>query len=243
MGAIILAVLAALALSLTATPANAATIRDDNQTVTDQRYVSTFDEIENITPFTVSYVQAANQEVVVEGDYEAVKHLRTSVAKGCLRIFMDNGRFKNVKAHVYVTAPYVTELRVLGSGDIVCESQILINDDLDIDIVGSGDIVAGAVACDALDANVNGSGDIRIEVLNSKDADLTVTGSGDIAINNLTVEGDLDMSIVGSGDIEVNGKAHSVDAKIVGSGDIKGYLTPDKITTNTTGSGRISLLK
>jgi len=109
---------------------------------------------------------------------------------------------------VNVNAPEYDEVSISGSGDInIIDFK---NDNLSLNISGSGDITANGEV-QTLIAKISGSG------LISKSATITINGSGDAKI---WASDSISAQINGSGDIEYSGNPINVKSKINGSGDI-----------------------
>lgn len=225
----------------------------------EERTVERFDAISNTCPFDVIYEQSDEQYVIVEGDEEVFSKLHTDVRRGVLEISIEPARYRNVRLRVKVGSPDIKSILMAGSGSVICSSDIVTEQDLDVRVSGSGDIVTKNINCADFESSVAGSGDVRIARIDADDVSLSVAGSGDwgaerikaknlsislagsgdVEIINVDIEDTLSASLAGSGDIDVNGKAQNVNAKIAGSGDISGRISYDKITKVKSGSGDI----
>lgn len=151
------------------------------------------------------------------------------------RLVIDNDRcLRNYEPiEIYITIPQIRELNISGSGSIISESQLIV-DDLQLNISGSGtmDLV---IEGDDVEARLSGSGDMHLEGtidemdylvsgsgnlhgfgLETQSADITISGSGNV---ELTVLERLDVHISGSGDVYYRGNP-SIDSRISGSGKI-----------------------
>lgn len=224
----------------------------------EERNVRFFEAVTNTGPFDVIYEQAREQYVIVEGDEEYFDNLHTDVSRGVLEISIDPARYRNVRLRVKVGSPDITRLTMLGSGSLICTSDIEA-DDLSLKVTGSGDLITKDIKCSSLESSVSGSGDIELKHVEAVDVSVSVGGSGDwssthIKADNLSVSlagsGDIEIarvaiddtlaaSVAGSGDIDISGYANTVRAKMSGSGDISGRLTYDHITKTRSGSGDI----
>jgi hypothetical protein len=107
-----------------------------------------------------------------------------------------------------------------------------------ISIVGSGDLVATNLDCNAFNASVAGSGDFDLTGRCDR-LDLSITGSGDFAGDSFEV-GAADIEISGSGDVVVNATDELV-VRITGSGDVA-YLGDPSTDIDIAGSGDVRKL-
>lgn len=225
----------------------------------EERKVEKFTSINNSVPFDIIYEQSAVQKVVVEGDREYFDRLHTDVVKGVLEINMDRGRYRNVRLRIRISSPEIESIRIAGSGDLLCTSDIKAKGDFTLRVAGSGDIEMQSIYCKAFSSSVAGSGDIRVNDIKGTDVEIKVSGSGDfkasdvvgenlstsiagsgdIKIGLATIEDGLSASVAGSGDISINGSARDVKARVVGSGDIHGKLSYENISKVKSGSGGI----
>ena len=225
----------------------------------EERTVKYFDAISNTCPFDVIYEQSDKQYVIVEGDEVYFDRISTNVSRGVLEIKIDPSRYRNVRLRVKVGCPDITMISMNGSGSIKCVSDIYTDDDLVLQVSGSGDIVAKDIECSNLKTSVAGSGDIYVSSIESADVSVSVTGSGDwgaklikslnlsmavagsgdINIAEVDIEDTMSASVAGSGDIAASGKATNVRATVTGSGDISGRVAYDHIAKVKAGSGDI----
>lgn len=124
------------------------------------------------------------------------------------------GAFKG-KVAVAVVLPGIDEVSVRGSADVALLD--LVQDAVELDIQGSGDIFAqGTVG--SLRADIAGSGSVKAKALIVERAVLKVAGSGDIKAQ---VREKVKAHVSGSGDIKIFGSPIQRDTNVSGSGDIR----------------------
>ena len=120
---------------------------------------------------------------------------------------------------VYVSAPDLTGVSVIGSGDFDVAGK-LDTDNLMVAVKGSGDVDMKNVICDNVIVKVYGSGDVDIDNLVAQcKADVSVQGSGDVEIG-FTRTGLVRCSVYGSGDVKLKGHVKDFRHEIKGSGEI-----------------------
>ena len=196
----------------------------------------------NLDPFTgielsinasVFVTQGPIQSVFVEGQQNIIDEIDRSVRNGIWEIELDDCVRNMEPLKVTITIPNVTSLRISGSGELVSEN-VLVIDDIDLNISGSGDMDI-AMEADDIESRISGSGTIIMEGV-ADDIDLEISGSGDYRAFNLEANR-ANVEIRGSGDAEVFVR-DELDVKISGSGDVL-YKGNPSIDVEITGSGEV----
>lgn len=136
--------------------------------------------------------------------------------------------------NIYLTAPVIRHLSLLGSGDIKTQDTLTSGDKIKLNVAGSGDIQLQMNAPE-LDANIAGSGDIIISG-ETKNMDLNILGSGDFKGSDLKSE-QASIKIAGSGNAHVFSSIR-LATKILGSGNVY-YLGNPSVETTSAGSGKV----
>lgn len=144
------------------------------------------------------------------------------------------------KGEVYVTfkASNLKYIALHGSGDIVCDKAMRVND-LKIQLEGSGDVDLTRLNANEVMADLTGSGDIALGG-SSNTVTYNLQGSGDIEASGLKSSRAL-ASVHGSGDISVHA-SETLTAKIHGNGDIHVAGNPRVSNIDTPGTGRVEEL-
>lgn len=207
--------------------------RGGGDIISRELFLDEFDRIELNLPAKVILTQGEQQEVIVEGYENIIERIELDVSddlwvietRRCVRDIDD--------LTIFITLPAYEELRIAGSGEIISET-ILEVDDIELYIAGSGDIDLG-LAADDIDAKVAGSGNIYLEG-GADQVDLEVSGSGSVKAFELTCE-QADVRIVGSGDVEISVNTE-LDVRIAGSGNVY-YRGNPVIDVNISGSGNV----
>lgn len=181
----------------------------------------------------VFITQGPVQSVRVEAKQNIIDELELNVSNGLWRIDTDRCVRDVDDFKVFITMTDVTELSLFGSGDIISENFLVVNDIL-LQINGSGDMDLGLDA-DDIEANITGSGNMLLEG-NGDSLDARITGSGDVRAFNLEVNR-AKFDIAGSGDAEIT-VINELDVRISGSGDVK-YKGNPSVDVAISGSGRV----
>ncbi len=119
------------------------------------------------------------------------------------------------RAVVSIDLPEMPRLSSQGGSDVTLLH--LQQRELDLNIVGSGDIEASGQV-DLLVVKIAGSGTVDARELRADEARLAIAGSGDITA---FVRADVSAEIAGSGDIVIHGNPSSRDSQVMGSGRIR----------------------
>ena len=207
--------------------------------------MQSFDEVDIAGAFKVVYEQGAEHSVRIEATEQELKEMTVYVKDGELRIRKAVKKptvsFKNVK--VYVTSPKLTKIELAGSGLFAASNAIGTNDDLDVEIAGSGQVLLTEVSSLNTDLEIAGSGNIEIGHLQTNEVNAEIAGSGNINLGALACN-ELDVEIAGSGDVNCDRidatKAH---VEIAGSGDVnlKGRIL--NLTKDIAGSGKVNYVE
>jgi hypothetical protein len=203
------------------------------------RDVSSFDGISLGSSGTLFLTIGSEQKVELKGKSSVFEDIITEVRGNTLVIKQrsSSGWFNWSNSEdfdVYITAPSIQALDVSGSGRIYGKNKIT-SDQLDLGVSGSGRMERD-VDASMIEASVSGSGKIMVDGT-GKDLEIHISGSGSVDAEHLKVE-NVEARISGSGRCEVN-VSKSIDAHISGSGSVYYKGDPDKVNSNTSGSGRV----
>jgi hypothetical protein len=207
------------------------------QTVKESRNVSGFTGVSLAFSGDIYVTQGSQFKVEIEADKSDLDIIVSEVDGDVLVLRTKNGHWRNLgDVKAYVTMPEINDLRVTGSGNLVCESAVK-TDEIGMFVSGSGNLRLADLTAREIDAQLTGSGDIIVNGSSSENSDLdaTITGSGNIkaegfAVNEATVK------ITGSGSAAVN-VLKELETTITGSGSVN-YKGNPLVNANATGSGR-----
>ena len=124
-----------------------------------------------------------------------------------------------------------------GSGDVQGEN-VFRTDDIELAVSGSGNIEV-KLDSDDVDIRISGSGNIEVEG-RGNDASARISGSGRVRARDLKVR-TLEASISGSGSIYMS-VSDEIEGRISGSGNIYYDGNPDRVHSNSSGSGKLRRL-
>ena len=215
--------------------------------------LSNFDGIQNRSNCNIHFTQSNTYSVTLKASQQWYDTHRISVEDNTLKIESSNTKkekgvsvisFKyDTGAELWVSAPSLALVRMLGSGDFAAESDLK-GESLIIDIAGSGDSnLKGVSLTDDFNYRVAGSGDIKTGLIKAKNASFGIAGSGDIS-TGLENVGNTKINISGSGDANVNfNNCDSASVSVAGSGDMTLQGQLKSLDKHVSGSGDIDTSK
>nr|WP_294904748.1 head GIN domain-containing protein [uncultured Lacibacter sp.] len=213
-------------------------VKGNGDIVKQERKESSFNAVKVSGAFDVYFSQSDEQEIQIEADENLMRYIETNVEDGVLRIRTKNGinlrPTQDMK--VYVKAPKYRSVSIAGSGNLVAETNINLNEKIRLSIAGSGDIRLQELNAPQVDVNISGSGTAEGHG-STRDIDIDVAGSGDVKMSGLKAE-NAKISIAGSGNVWVFASM-KLEVKVAGGGDIHYYGNPTDIKSKLAGSGNL----
>ena len=182
---------------------------------------------------TIFLTQGDQQEVTISAQANIIDEIDFRVRNR--ELVINNSRcLRNYDPiEIYMTIPDIRELNISGSGSIIGQNQLVVND-LQLAILGSGNMELD-ITGDDLFARISGSGDMKLAG-QMDDLNYTVSGSGNLHGFDLEAQ-TADINISGSGNVELT-VIERLDVRISGSGDV--YFRGDpSIESRISGSGKI----
>jgi len=135
---------------------------------------------------------------------------------------------------IYVTMKNIDAISLSGSGDLIGENKFETRD-LEVVLSGAGNVEIDTES-DDLELKISGSGNIEM-VGSARDVSARISGSGKIEAERLKVKS-LDAKISGSGNIYITAE-EEIYASISGSGNVYFKGDPDRVQSNSSGSGKV----
>ncbi|TAG94525.1 MAG: DUF2807 domain-containing protein [Bacteroidetes bacterium] len=213
---------------------------------TETRNITNFNQISNSGSLKVVVQQGATESVKVETEDIELADIITEVIDNKLNIYLKGqkswrkiARYKGI-AIVYVTFKNVVKINNAGSGTIISEGSINL-ENVEIRQSGSGNIrITQLKVATKVDASISGSGNLQIESGSSKQIEAKISGSGNIDAGRFETE-NAEAKISGSGNILINA-SKNMSAKISGSGNIGYRGSASSVEKSISGSGKIRML-
>jgi hypothetical protein len=199
--------------------------------------VSSFDEISMGTSGTVYVTQGNETKVEVVASDDRLEKTEIEV-NGNRLVIRNKGSWswnRNMgDLDVYVVTPDISALSVSGSGKLIVQNKINVND-LDLSVSGSGKLIAG-VNAKRIEISISGSGNVELSGT-SESFDASISGSGNVRAEDLRT-GKCEVTISGSGGCEIFVN-ETIDARISGSGSVRYHGSPSHVNSKTSGSGSV----
>jgi hypothetical protein len=184
----------------------------------ESRSVKDFQHIRFAVPGQLTVLQGEQTTLELDASQEDLARVETTVQDDVLIIGWSGGWFATDPqgdVHVRVTVPKLRS----------------------IDLVGSGEVLAGSWSAEAFALSISGSGSVHMVELQADELKARISGSGDVVIDNADLSV-LDLQITGSGGATLAGRATAQDIRVQGSGVVDaGALQGATAAVSVTGSG------
>lgn len=212
-------------------------ITGEGPVITENRDAGNFTGVDLRGDATVYFTKSNDLKIELHGQQNVLAVLETYKSGNNLVIkYRNDIRLgKHEPVIIYLAAPNLDDLRISGSGDIFAAGEIT-NNDMVMDISGSGHIQMEKLITGYLDANISGSGSVEIVDGEADEQKLKISGSGNCMLKDV-ISQKATTTTSGSGDIwiHVEDELHS---NISGSGSVF-YKGQPTINTNISGSGKV----
>lgn len=188
-----------------------------------------FDKLVISISTDVEYVPSDTFSVTITGSEKALDRVGLTVANRTLHITQDGQKEeKNVEwvinnggvavSKIVVHAPSLTCVNLAGSACFTCNKAVK-TPELELRVIGSGDIEMADVEADDVKVGVAGSGIVNAHLARTATTTVDVAGSGDVSLK-LAGCGSVAVGITGSGYVTLSGNAQTLKQSVTGSGVI-----------------------
>lgn len=190
----------------------------------------------------VVFTQGEEFSVIAEGNEKVLPLYDFSVEDGTLIVITKKEQIRNIPfMRILVTAPTLTNIDVMGVGDVMMRTPVEFFNDLNIHISGTGDIEIDSLLCDAFSAEISGAGDIEVRRLQCLSADVRMSGVGDTNVKKITCQEDAAFYVAGTGDVESKVKCRNLTVEVTGDGEANIKCESEHVTATVGGTGVIDL--
>lgn len=201
--------------------------------------VGNFSELSLGIPGTLYLKQGSSNKVEIECDDDIFEEIEFEERGDRLAIKREgnwnwNNGWRRSEVNVYVTMRTIEELSVSGSGSMESDGK-LETDDVELSVSGSGDMELD-MQSNEMEMRISGSGSIRLNG-SAKEAQARISGSGRVKAEDLTVKY-FSARISGSGSCYITA-TDEIEASISGSGSVYYSGDPDRVISNSSGSGKV----
>ena len=185
--------------------------------------------------FDVIITQDTSYDVRIEAGERLMRYIETDLDNNVLTLRERRNHYVVDKTvRVYVSAYYVEEIELNGSGDIYADH--LSASGAFVLLAGSGDINLHYDTLTTATVDLKGSGDIRLTGT-ATTCNIELDGSGDISCEDLIAQ-DAYVHLDGSGNINVYASS-SLTVNVDGSGNVYYWGNPPIVNTTVNGSGNV----
>ncbi len=184
--------------------------------------------------------QGDNQEVKAKGHPNIIDKIQTNVKNDVWTIELEKGNYRDYSLTIYIKVPDITKVHVGGSSDILI-NKFYNQNDLQLNISGSGDINLSDFSGKDISIGIDGSGDVSLNTCKtSEKLSVRIMGSGSVkGFSSFPSLKDLNIDIIGSGDYDAFPiEASNCKVSIAGSGDCK-LTALTKLDILINGSGDV----
>jgi len=186
----------------------------------------------------ITIIPGSSKSLSIETDENILQNIKIVVVDQTLKI--SHCGVNPTELKIIVGTDLLKELEVNGSTDVLIKNGVLLAEELEIEINGSGDVGSEKNSTKKLDIEINGSGDVKL-FLDTDKTEIEINGSGSAEIIGNSIE--FEAEINGSGDIVANsGLIEHLMINIAGSGSINANVTR-LVEGEIIGSGNIILNK
>ncbi len=183
-------------------------------TISEFRDVNLFTKISSEGTFVVNITQGPTQSLEIIADDNIIGRVKTTVSDGRLKIYLEDGNYKNTYLEANITVADLNGIKNEGTGDITV-FELESSGTMEIENIGSGNIsIAGYT--DNLNIKNEGSGTINCAEFLAANIELRIEGSGDCEVYCTE---SLNVNIEGSGNVYYKGSP-TMTIDISGSGQV-----------------------
>lgn len=212
------------------------TIRGNGNLTTERRQTGDFNTLVLAGSMEIYITQGPLDAVRIEAESNLQPYIKLTHKEDELVVgFQNNVRIASTRAiKVYITAPHIESLNLVGSGDIRITGTLRSNHKIKLRVAGSGDLDL-AMNAPEVNADIVGSGNIGVSG-ETRNLQLNILGSGDFKGKELKSE-QTDVRIAGSGNAWVYASI-KLKTSVLGSGNIY-YRGDPSMETSSAGSGSV----
>ena len=205
--------------------------------------VGSFSELSLGIPANLYLRQGSNESVEIDCDDDIFEDIEFDL-RGDRLVIKKEGKgwdwsrgWRKSEVDIYVTMKAINAISVSGSGNIEGEGTLK-TEDLELSVSGSGNMNLD-LNTDDLETRISGSGSIMLAG-DANEADARISGSGKVKAEGLTVK-TIEARISGSGSCYITVE-EAIEASISGSGSIYYAGDPNRVISNSSGSGKVRKL-
>lgn len=182
--------------------------------VSESRNQIAFHSIDNTIYADVFITQGTQEDIVIDAQQNILDLIRTNVIDNELEITVEQCVEISQSVKIYITIPAIRTLTLTGVGSMVGQNAFDVMD-LNIVLTGVGEFRLSGMTTN-LDIDLVGVGDVEAFGLESEDCDVTISGVGDAEV---WASNTLDVTISGTGSVFYKGMP-TINSVITGTGEV-----------------------
>lgn len=218
--------------------ANESTIIGSGVIATDTIKISSFEKIATNGQFEIILTQSDQYGLIVEGDENILKLLKTEIKSNTLEIGMKSDNIKinsEASIKVYIQTPTLNRIENKGALQISSTNVLLCAPELHIENKG---VLSGSLQVQSNHIVINSAGAGALDLSGSTNKlAIDSKGAGSIGATDLLAK-DAVIKLSGAGNITVYA-THELDVAISGVGNVSYKGNPEKLKKNIKGLGAI----
>ena len=202
--------------------------------------VGSFSELSLGIPANLFLKQGANESIEIDCDDDIFEDIEFEL-RGDRLVIKREGQgwnwsrgWRRSEVDIYVTMETIEALSVSGNGNIESNGNLK-TEDLELAVSGSGNMDLD-IDGDDLETKISGSGSIVLAG-DANDASARISGSGKVKAEGLSVK-TFEARISGSGSCYITVE-EEIEASISGSGSVYYAGDPNRVISNSSGSGKV----
>jgi hypothetical protein len=202
-----------------------------------EKNVSDFNEVEVSGAIDVHVSQGELRPVRIQGDENLLSYVEVDQEGDKIEVRTKKGfnLRPTKKMKLYLSSPNYRKLDVSGACNITSDNRLALNNPLDLEVSGAGDINVD-VNAPSVEAQVSGSGNVNMKG-ETRNFELKISGAGDAKCYGLLSE-KTKVNISGAGSAEVFASVE-LDANVSGAGSIKYQGNAPKVNQHVSGAGSV----
>lgn len=213
-------------------------IRGNGNIRSEERTVSSFDEVEIQGALNVYISQGDRKPVRIEGDENLIPYIEI-VEQGdriTLRTKDDVNINPTEEMKVYITAPQYKSFEVSGASKLTGQTAIDNNQNLSVNVSGASEVTIDVDAPE-IQSDLSGASTLNLKG-ETKEFRLETSGASKARCFNLLSENTF-ADVSGAGDVEVYASV-KLEAKVSGAGNVKHKGNAKNIKQEVSGAGSVN---
>lgn len=215
-------------------PVHAQFVKGNGNVIKVNRKVQSIEKVSVEDGIDLVLDQGSEEVLVVEADENIVKHIKTEIKSGHLRIYTDKSIWKSRQMRVHLTITDLKELKAKGGSDTETKTVLKLEElavscsggsdmnlelelkKLDLEASGGSDVFLKGTA-ETVKTEANGGSDIDAYEMKAEKCLVNVSGGSDAKV---FATKELKVRASGGSDVYYKGNPASVDSDVSGSSDL-----------------------